>query len=112
MPTRKPPREHADIRRPIDHRMTVTNVTRLSAWLIYDGDVTPFAQVHLNERGARQRSPRLVEACALLALAGESFDFVDAIAHLGDLPVNDADVLPTLIARARDIVAKKESFNP
>lgn len=109
---RPPPGYHADIRRPADRRITLTQVTRLSLWLLYDGDTRPFAQVHLNERGSRQRSPRLTDACALLVLAGETYDFVEVVARLAELPVRDADVVPTLIARARDIVEKKESFNP
>lgn len=112
MPTRKRPPEHADIRRPIDHRFTVTQQTKLAVWLLYDGDTTPFAEIHLNERGARSRSPRLMEACALLVLAGDTFNFVEAVARLGDLPVTGEDVLPTLIEHARAIVSRKETFNP
>lgn len=109
MTTRKP-REHADIARPIDRRMRPTQLSRLSIWLIFDGDTTPFAQIHLNERGSRNRSPRLIEACALLVLSGESYDFVEAIARLAELGVTGPDVLPTLITRARELVEKKEAF--
>jgi hypothetical protein len=110
MPTRKPRTEHADIRRPTDRRMRLTQLTRLSVWLIFDGDTTPFCEVHLNERGSRSRSPRLLEALALLVLSGETFDFVEAVARLGSLNVTGPDVLPTLIERAQELVARKEGF--
>lgn len=110
MTTRKP-RDHADIRRPVDRRMRTTQLARLTVWLIFDGDTVPFAEIHLNERGSRNRSPRLIEACALLVLCGESYDFVEAVARLGSLGVTGEDVLPTLITRARELVDKKEKFS-
>jgi len=112
MTTRKPPHEHADIFRPFDRRFHFGPSKRLSVWLIYDGDTTPCAEVHLNERGSRTRSPRLIEACRLLVLAGETFDFVEAVACLGEFPLRTEDVLPALVARARDILEKKESITP
>lgn len=108
--TPRKPREHADIMRPTDRRMRTTQLTRLSIWLIFDGDTTPFAQIHLNERGSRTRSPRLVEACALLVMSGEAYDFVEAVARLASLGVTGPDVLPTLITKAQELVAKKEGF--
>lgn len=107
MTTRKP-RDFADIRRPVDRRMRTTQLTRLSVWIIFDGDVTPFAEVHLNERGARTRSPRLLEACSLLVVSGESYDFVETVARL---QAAGPDALAVLVAKAQEIVDKKEKFS-
>ncbi|MEJ0004418.1 MAG: hypothetical protein WDN30_14345 [Pararobbsia sp.] len=96
------------MRRPVDRSFHVTQRSRLTVWLLFDGDTSPFAEIHLNERSSRTRSPRLIEACVLLALAGDAYDFVEAIAML-QMPEAD-EVLTTLITRAREIVAKKEGF--
>jgi hypothetical protein len=112
MTTRKRPPEHADMRRPVDRRFSIAQPTKLRVWLVFNGDLTPFAEIHLNERGSRTRSPRLVEACALLVMAGEAYDFVEAIARLADLTVPAEETLTVLVAKAREIVQKKESFTP
>jgi hypothetical protein len=109
MTTRKTP-PHRDIGRPIDHRFKLTQLGRLSVWMIFDGDVHPFAEIHLNERGSRSRSPRLVEACSLFVLAGESYDFVEAIARMRATGKPE-EVLAALVDRARDLVHKKEQFS-
>lgn len=103
-------RDHADIRRPTDRRMRITQLTRLVDLADLRRRHDSFAETHLNERGSRTRSPRLIRACALFVLSGESFDFVEAIARPGSLGVAGPAALPTLIARAQELVEKKEGF--
>jgi hypothetical protein len=107
--TTRPTPPHRDIPKPIDRRFRTTQLTKLGVWLVFDGDTAPFAQIHLNERGSRNRSPRLIEACALLMLSGETFDFVEVVARMQPTTVDDP--LTILITRAREIVAKKEGFS-
>ncbi|WP_124646223.1 hypothetical protein [Burkholderia sp. Bp8990] len=105
MTTRRP--THRDMSRPRDRSFAYVQETRLGVWLVYDGDKTPFAEVHLNERGGRTRSPRLVEACAILLVAGDLINLAEALA--GE-PLGQGKVLDIFIERARAVIAKKDGI--